>query len=65
MLSVDFFLYINMGTAFQLLYLIKIIKMAAELCNGVLKLPAITTVISRVQISVMNILIKIPTFEIG
>ena len=32
----DFFLYINMGTAFQLLDLIKIFKMAAELCKGVL-----------------------------
>ena len=39
-LSVDFFLYINMGTAFQLLYLIKIFKMAAELCKGVLR-PAV------------------------
>ena len=36
--SVDFFPYINMGTAFQLPYLIKIIKMAAELCKGVLYL---------------------------
>ena len=35
-LSVDFFLYINMGICFQLLYLIKIFKMAAELCKGVL-----------------------------
>ena len=34
-LSADFFLYINMGTAFQLLYLIKIFIMAAELCKGV------------------------------
>ena len=32
-----FFLYINMGTAFQLLYLIKILKMAAELCKGVFR----------------------------
>ena len=41
-LSVNFFLYINMGTAFQLLdfcstLIIKIFKMAAELCNRVLK----------------------------
>ena len=38
-LSVNFFLYINMGTACQLLDLldlIKIFKMAAELCNRVL-----------------------------
>ena len=31
----DFFLYINMGTAIQLLNLITIFKMAAELCKGV------------------------------
>ena len=30
--SVNFYLYINMGTAFQLLDLIKIFKMSAELC---------------------------------
>ena len=38
------FLYINIGTAFQLLYLINIFKMAAELCKSVLsrsQLPAI------------------------
>ena len=34
-LSVDFFLYINMGMCFCLLYLIKIFKMAAELYKGV------------------------------
>ena len=37
-LSVDFFLYINMGMCFCLLYLIKIFKMAAELYRGVLLL---------------------------
>ena len=36
-LRADFFIYINMGTAFQLLYLIKIFKMVAELCKGVLE----------------------------
>ena len=35
-LSVDFFLYINVGMCFCLLYLIKILKMAAELYKGVL-----------------------------
>ena len=38
-LSVDFFLYINMGMCFCLLYLIKIFKMAAELYKGVLLSP--------------------------
>ena len=33
----DFFIYINMGSAFQLLDLINIFKMAAELCKGVLE----------------------------
>ena len=33
-LSVDFFLYINIGMCFCLLYLIKIFKMAAELYKG-------------------------------
>ena len=35
-LSVYFFLYINMGMCFSLLYLTKIFKMAAELCKSVL-----------------------------
>ena len=35
-LSVDIFLYINLGVCFCLLYLIKIFKMAAELYKGVM-----------------------------
>ena len=42
-LSVNFFLYINMGMCFGLLYLIKIFKMAAELCKRVLPRNTINT----------------------
>ena len=44
-LSVDFFLYINMSMWFWLLYLIKIFKMAAELCKAVLTSQWISMVI--------------------
>ena len=41
-MSVDFFIYINMGTCFCLLFLIKIFNMAAEPYRGVLGLSSLS-----------------------
>ena len=41
-MSVDFFIYINMGTCFCLLFLIKIFNMAAEPYRGVLVLSSLS-----------------------